>query len=1445
MAIPKVQTYLAQKAVDTLNEQFNLNASIERIRIGFPNRIYVHNAYVPDEHLDTMIYAEEIKVVVTGFNAESKFLRTSEVYLNNGRLYMQKWPEDSAFNFQMFLNRFKPKVPKKRKNRLKWKSADVEIHNMRYIKNRLNCEDSCTNIFIDDSDIKIKDFFLNGPYVSAKFESFTFKDRYRFELEEFHGDLAFQEKYIKAEDLFFKTTRSTFKGDVRLAYRDHHDLAQFVDKVEIISDIEQANMASDEFIQWLPIFPDFGDFQLSARSSGTVNHLQCDEIDLQLGEGSSFFGHLNLDHTTRKEDLTIDAVISYLKTNDKDLKRYVYPLVGRKMPPSIERLGNMEVRGKYKGGIQSLNVDGAITSDLGYLELNANLRNLKSINNIQYNGDIAMRKFDLGYLLDIKGLKRVTLSGGIDGGGVERDHLHFTANVDVDEMQVNNYTFQNLTMKGETEDRLFNGTLNLKDPSLDIDFDGKIDFTQDTALLDFRTSVKKADLFALGLDKDTISVARGDVDIDLKYYDERWFEGYINIFNTDYESPDRFYFFDSIKVASLFRNDEHNIHVSSQILNAELNGDFYMVDLIPAIKHISSNMYHLYEYDLKKELVMNCDFGIDFNNTELLSSLFAPDLTIEPGTKLRGAVVLPQERLNLTLESPGIGFKDHQFNDLNIAIADTLERNRVHAQLGRYTWGDLEVDSTDIVLKVDGDSIDYSIKAEVKDSVNDSHIVLRGYALEKRDQNYLIHIDRASFNLRYDKYMLVGENNILLSEKRVEIRGVRFQGEEGSLDVNGVLSDNDMEILRLRSHNLDLAALNYFHGRKNLELSGTVNGEFMLSGAYGTPKLISDMSLDSLGLNDSWVGNVNLSTDWDLEENKLEYNLNVVRKQLESMRLLGSYYPDSNKTVGARIIFDRFRLDMANPFLVGILQDIRGTMSGEILINGDFLDPKMQGELVLDHVGLNVPFVNGDFNLVGSPVVKVSEKEISLKRTEIRDSREDTKGEVTAIVTHNFFKDVNLDIQVKADRLKAMDLARKQNNLFHGVGYASGNLQVKGPLKDLLLEMNLKTERGTDFKIPIVSPTEIENSEFITYLGSHREFEDLLKDFKKDLGIRGLAVKINVEATPDAQIELIMDETVGDIIRATGAGNLRMEMTPAGEFSMYGDYEIEKGSYLFTMRNLVNKPFTLTSGGTLTWQGDPYEATMDLNAVYDTRASLTGMVTSPDYQDQKVKVELYLILKGLLSNPSIAFDIKLPGSSTAWQSELSNRLTNVDELNQQAFSLLMLNTFWVTNENSSAGGVFEQGITANTSQMLFSQVSNWINSGTDFIDVNMSYSQATNEGFNDEFELELSKGFYDDRITVNGILDVPVGGTSDQANSGTSQSFTGDIEVLYKVTKDGRIQTKFFNRSNQNNPTRDNLAPYTQGLGILYRRDFETWGDFWRFFFGKAKREEEAAPAED
>ena len=54
------------------------------------------------------------------------------------------------------------------------------------------------------------------------------------------------------------------------------------------------------------------------------------------------------------------------------------------------------------------------------------------------------------------------------------------------------------------------------------------------------------------------------------------------------------------------------------------------------------------------------------------------------------------------------------------------------------------------------------------------------------------------------------------------------------------------------------------------------------------------------------------------------------------------------------------------------------------------------------------------------------------------------------------------------------------------------------------------------------------------------------------------------------------------------------------------------------------------------------------------------------------------------------------------------------------------------------------------------------------------------------------------------------------ANNSYGNSITGDFDIEYKITE--KIRFRAFNRFN--NPYTGRGAPYTQGLGLFYKQDF-------------------------
>lgn len=1430
------QTWLAQKATKYLNETLGLNAKVEGVKISITKDIELRDVYVADDHNDTLIFVGNLKFHFNGFSNRKKLLKTSSVKLNNGKLYLRKHPEDEVFNFQKFLNKLASDSSDSTQsaNSFQWKSSTVEIDSMKFIKHRIGCEDSCTNIFIDYSKLSIKDFHLNGGEVDANIKSFTYVDRYRFDLIRLSGKASFHSDYIQAEDIEMQTEQTTIRANARLEYSSLKTLGYFVDSVQIDADIKEAIVSSEEFISWLPTFPDFGLMEASGKVTGTVNDLNGKEITANFGK-SSFNGNCIVKNATHSQDIFIEATGIDFKAYVDDYEQYIFPISGYGLPENFRELKFFELKGNYIGDLNDITLEGKIKTQLGGGYSNIKLSNVRTPDHLKYNGVVDLKDFNIGKFIQQEDIGYVSVKGSIDGKGTNAETLDFKGDLDIAYLDISNYRLQNIFANGTMKDSVFNGQLTVKDKNLKGDFRGLIDFNSVLQHYDFSLSLKHADLFKLGISKDTIAVLTSNFSVDIEFQDINNFKGELDISDITFSEKNNFFFFDSIAIHSVYANERHLLNLNSQLLDMSLEGQFDIDDVIPSLNKISGNYFKFYSPELEKELSpLDFDYTISLKNTDLLTLLFVEDLEVESGTELNGYLRMPSEQFQLELTSPEIKYAESKFDQLSLILKNDLDSSEVDLKVGRFDYDNVVIDSNHIALHIISDSVDFKINAIVRDSI-DSPISVAGHSIRGNKDFYELNLRRSTFNVGSQYFHIKGDNKISWYKEFVTVENIYLISEESDIAINGKLSKNRNEILRFSFDSLNVNILNYFIGDENTRLSGFMNGDIMIGEVFAKPKIYSLLRIDTLLVNNDWVGDVFVDSDYNYELERFEFESKIQRGKLPAFNLKGFFVPGEEGEIDAIANFDKFRVNSLSPLLSGVLEDLKGTVTGSLILNGPLAKPHFNGSLTLNKVGMKVPLMQTYYNFVGPQNVQIVDTAFILPKINFVDSKEGTKGTVYGSINHKGFDDFYFDIKIDAKNLLAMDLEKGENKYFFGKAYATGTMKIVGPIEEMLLDMTIKTEKNTDFKMPISGDLEVERSKFVTFTEPFADFSEVLLEDPKIIDLRGLTLKLKVQVTTDAQTELIMDETVGDIISGVGKGELRIEMKPNGELAMFGDYELEKGDYLFTMRNIINKPFVLEPGGKLNWKGDPYNAQIDLRAKYSTRTVISTIVTAAP-ENQRATVDLYLILKGQLMNPTISFEIELPGVSSAWQDELRSKLTNVDRLNQQAFSILVLNMFWNEDPATQTAG---SGLAANSVQVLSNQFSNWINAGTkDFIDVNMNYSTGTTSEQYDELEIGISKGFYDDRIIVNGILDVPMAGGSTAAQE--SKEFAGDVEVLYKITKDGRIKVKAFNRNNQNNPARanDDSGNYTQGVGIQYQKDFNAWGPFLKQFFSFKKEPE-------
>jgi len=286
--------------------------------------------------------------------------------------------------------------------------------------------------------------------------------------------------------------------------------------------------------------------------------------------------------------------------------------------------------------------------------------------------------------------------------------------------------------------------------------------------------------------------------------------------------------------------------------------------------------------------------------------------------------------------------------------------------------------------------------------------------------------------------------------------------------------------------------------------------------------------------------------------------------------------------------------------------------------------------------------------------------------------------------------------------------------MFYGIAYASGLTTVKSGPNSLTFDISARTGNGTKFNIPLNSGLSVSDYSFISFFDANKKQEGIkdstdnymntLQNAPKQLG---MDINFDLEVTPDAEVQIIFDSKVGDIMKGRGSGNLNITLNRKGDFLMTGDYVIEEGDYLFTLKNILNKSFSVENGGKIIFNGNLDNAEIDIKAIYKVKTSLVPIM-GEEYTE-RVDVQCQLYLTGKLFNPVVGLNIELPNSDEQTRSYLRNVISTDEELSRQFLYLLVMNSFLAdASSTASTAGTGTSAMAVTTTEMLSNQLSNWL-----------------------------------------------------------------------------------------------------------------------------------------
>lgn len=1435
-SLPFVQNYTAKQASDYLNSEFDLQLSLRKFQYSFPNRIHLEGVFLPDFKGDTLFYVGALDADFMAYNSISSSLRFQRVIGDSLYCYMTSYEDGQSMS--RFIESITSDEESDPNANFNLRVSALALSNSRYYL-REKPQESDLHFLWRAIDGEMQDFFVSGREVGGEIDRLSFNDPQGLKVEDLRASVIYGDKGIRASNLEFTTSRGYLSGDIDLIYQSPSAYLSYIDSVYMQGRISQSSVHPLDVKYFSPLYPDFPSAEFSGIFHGYVNDLRLDSILLRARQDIRLEGDLRLSDLSEGKALKFRANDLSIQANGQEIKEIAALFNDKSLPEFIEDDELFRWQGTYEGGLYDFRTKSSLSSALAQAELDIEIQNLSDFDKVQYKGELKLDYLDIRSLSGIRDLGMLSATLDLDGSGIDPASMRSGITGRIDRFEYLNYAYSNLSVNGAIEDGFFDGEFLARDPNMNFDFNGKASFIADTAQFDFRLKVDSAKLYAVHLVDDSLAQYKGFMDIDFRALNYDDWEGQIALRESQYHNARKEHYIQDIELVSMNVDTSKQLLISSDIMEGRLYGTYTLSGLQKVFTQSFQRFLIPGRYQEKDSLNYQFQYDLEFKNTGLLSQLLVPKLLVEPGTKISGTYGYSENGMQIDFQSRAIRYDQHLFENISLDYNSAEGKDELEFNLDQYHYKESEVhaDSLSLICDFESDSLDYRLSLILRDSI-DTYANFNGIA-ELIDTNaYLINFKQGDFNLGERNFVINPSSQLKADTSGLEFKRFEVKGEELGLNLSGFISEDPNKILRAEIEDLNLELLDYFIANEKANTQGYLNASIIATELLTEAKFLSDISVDTLILNDVVLGKFELVTDFDYISETVYLDGGLSLGSLKSLDLLGFYQTSKKGEMNIDFDFNRFRLAALEPFASPIAEDLRGIANGKVSLRGPVNKPEIDGELQLPKTALKVSFLQTDYNLVDNPRILINNERIAFPDLQLRDTQFGTQGVLRGEVRHQNFKQFYIDLSFLADELLVLNTTSEISDAYYGTAYASGSIDIKGPPSKVKVEANVSSARKTNFNIPIGGATKIQDAGYVKFIAPQDDSNAIsIADYEFELD-EGVSLDFDIDVNPDASVSIILNESTGNKLNANGSGLIKLKLEPNEDLKLYGTYTVNRGAYQFNIEGLFRKDFLVEQGGTVVWDGDPYEARLDLTAVYTTKAN-PGVITG-ESNAVVTPVDVKLYITGVLTNPEISFDVDMPRASSSTQAILSNRLNTDQAINQQVFSLLAFNSF-TPPSNFLAGA----GTGLNQWDIIANQAAAFLNRFTGDYRVSLSYQPAVDAGqdatagpSNEELEVGLSKNFLNERLTVNSSVEVPL----NENNNGIA----GDFELIYSLTEDGRVRAKAFNRSVDNRFS-INLGQqqlYQQGVGISFNTDFDTYGELWKRILGKARKEEESEAQE-
>lgn len=1285
--------------------------------------------------------------------------------------------------------------------------------------------------------LKAKDVSLQNKEAKLNLEQFTFNEISGLNLNQLAVNVEVTEQNTRLNDLNFKLNNNSITGYAHLDYKTLADLMDTPETTTVDLNIPSFHLSLTELLKFQPNLKtnpyietlSKKEFTGYINTIGTLASINLKNVNINWGNSTRISANGTIENITNPDAIQFNIPQFSAVSTRSDLIQFASEKdLGINLPKDVEVLAAIN------GNPKDISAKAKLTTTQGIATIDGSFKNTTAI---AYDASIMVEDFKVNELMNNPQFGELSLKINSKGHGKTISTIDATLEATISKFQFNNYNIKDLNLNGSLTDGagIINSTY--KDNNLNTELSAIIDLDSIATKASVKLNLIGANLQALGLMQRDVKTAM-TINADFKG-NETAYDLTATVDDAVVVYDNRTYLMGQLDAKTHITADTTSVSIHNKMLDLELNSNSNPQTFSTALqRHISSYFYRDVKVSDTISNYVNLKLEGKISQSPMLKDVFLVnvkdldtiDISVDFNEKAR--------KLNANITAPHLNYSNNELDSLAFSMHTDKDNFNFNLGFKNITAGPLDVPKTVIT----GNQTNNELFLNFLGYNENEKLLNVNTKITGNRERLKFTVNTDSLILNKKKWIIPATNEVILTHKNLAFTDFKITKNNQSIELTDKLSNSSKSQIAIDFKNFKISEVfNYLNPEAKLA-TGDLNGSFVLEDLFSNTGIVADLSIAQLHVLKTNLGTLSINGN-SLGLNNYAINVGLKGGDID-FDLVGDYTTVNNKAnLDLNFNINEFKMKALNTLTLGEVKDSEGSFSGAFKISGDTPNPQYNGALNFKNAAVNVAKLNTKFTL-NNEKLNINNEGLSMDNFTIRNQNNNALVLSGKVGTENLINPT-FNLTVKADNFQVLNATKEDNSSFYGKVTFDANAKLTGDL--LIPKLDAKLTVGSDTDVTYVMPATYANVEerdgVVTFVNRENPDAILTQTEEQTVTIKGFDIKTLIKIGKSASATIVIDEETGDNFKVVGEGDLDFTMSPNGRINLSGVYEISDGHYELNLYNLVNRKFLIAPGSQVIWSGDPFDAKLDVSAIYNIETSAYSLMASQiSGADASVKTKyrqvlpfnVYLNIDGELLKPEISFQLDMPEEDQgAISGQVYTRVQAVNsqegELNRQVFSLLVLNRFYPDSGSDGSSGGFATIARDNLNDAVSDQLNTFSDKvlGKTGIELNFgldSYTDYQGDSPTDRTQLDIAaqKKLFNDRLIASVGSEVDIEGSS---TTGEETPIIGNVSLEYILSEDGRYRLKGFRRNEYENIIDGQTI--TSGIALIFTQEFNQFSELW------------------